>query len=642
MSTTAAAQDGPAAAGARPGRIRRVPAIDGLRGLAVAAVVAYHFFPPALPGGYLGVDVFFVLSGFLITSLLIREHATTARIDLPRFWLRRVRRILPAAVLVLVAGTAAAGAVGGDPAVGLGLQFAGTLAFVNNWTQIASAQSYFADQGVQVFAHYWSLAVEEQFYILWPPLVAGGYLLLRRRSGRGRRRVDRPDGRFGRAPVALALAGAAASAAWMARLHLPGEDPTRVYYGTDTHAFGLLLGAALAFALTTGAPSPVADSWPHDRGPLRGRAAAAVAGVAGLGVLAALFALLEDTADITYRGGLATASAATAAVLLSVVRGAGPVPALFGTAVMRWLGERSFSLYLWHWPAMVLISAVLARTPAREVPALPGLLALAVSLPAAHWSYRRVETPIRRRGYRAVAAELAAAAPRLRLGVPATGAALAAAAAVAIATAPQQTRLEADLAAAAAQRDRAEAAEDASVTEHREPPAGDRITAIGDSVLLATAEALREQWPGIYVDGAVSRHWDAVPPILEEMEAAGTLDPFVVLGFGTNGPAAGAGEDLLDRILDALGEDRVVVLVLPYGDRWYMPEAEAEVRAAAQARDNVYVADWCHAAKADRDRLRADLIHPTPPGAVAYVAAIRRALDQWVEDDKEIPGACGT
>ncbi|WP_448851551.1 acyltransferase family protein [Corynebacterium sp. 335C] len=605
------------------GRIRRVPGIDGLRGLAVAAVVVYHFFGDVLPGGYLGVDVFFVLSGFLITSLLVRERAVTGRIDLKDFWLRRVRRILPAAMFVLVITIAAAGIVGGDPSVGLGSQFLGTLFFANNWVQIAGSQSYFADSGVQITAHYWSLAVEEQFYVLWPLAVVGLYALRR-----------------GSRPVAFAFAGLAlASLVLMVALYDPEADPTRVYYGTDTHAFGLLIGALLAVLATTTFAVPDADSWPAERGPLREKRTAAIAGVAALVGLVLLFLFLGDQLAVTYRGGLFAASLLTAVLLLAVVREAGPVSALFRSPPMRWLGERSFSLYLWHWPVMILTTELLRDTAVGRSAWIPGLIALAVSLPLSAWSYRWVETPVRRRGYRAVAADLvgAGAPAARRIIAPAAAGAVAALAISGIVTSPDQTRLEADLEAAKAQQTEAEQAEEADL-EKREMPTGDQITAIGDSVMLASQQALQEEFPGIHVDGGVSRHWNMIPPIIDQMKAEGTLDPFVVLGLGTNGPA---GQEELDALIEQIGEDHVIVLVLPYGDRWYMPEAEAETLAAAERHDNVIVADWCHAARDDLSLLRDDLIHPTPPGALAYSGALRDALQSWVDHEETVPGVCG-
>lgn len=625
---TAPSADRPAAPAPRKSRragLRRVPGLDGLRGLAVLAVIIYHFFGDALPGGYLGVDVFFVLSGFLITSLLVREHGANGRIDLKDFWVRRARRILPAALFVLVMGTAVAGAVGGDAAVGLGAQFLGTLFFVNNWTQIAGSQSYFAESGVQLFAHFWSLAVEEQFYVLFP-LVFVGLLAL----GVGKRRMKW-----------VTAIGALASFALMVAIHDPESDPTRVYYGTDTHAFGLLIGVTLALWMTTDhAGNP--DSWPRRLGPLRNPAAAAIAGTVALGGLVALFFLLPDTAPITYRGGLLTASVLTAIVLTAVVREQGPASALFRTAPMRWLGERSFSLYLWHWPVMVLVSELLNRADIAWWGITAGMVSLAISLPLSHWSYRWIETPIRRRGYARTITELRERPRAQQVAMPVAAVVVLFATGLSIGTSPAQNSLERDLEAMAARTGEAGRAEMIVEEEpQRTMPEGDRITAIGDSVMLASSEALMTEFPGIYVDGAVSRHYQEAPGIIAEMEAAGTLDQFVVLGFGTNGPSSGAYEGLLDEIIDQLGPDRTVLLVLPYGDRWYMPEAEAEVLAAAERYDNVYVADWCRAARDDSTKLRADLVHPTVDGASAYSGAIRDALNQWVERNKAVPGVCG-
>lgn len=613
-----------------PFRIRRVNAIDGLRGLAVLAVVIYHFFGDFMRGGYLGVDLFFVLSGFLITSLLVREKAVNGRIDLKDFWLRRARRIVPAAVVTLVVCTGLAGIVGGDPAVGLTTQFFSTLFFVNNWAQIAGSESYFADSGVQIFAHYWSLAVEEQFYLLWPLIfVAIAALGIRSRKMRW-----------------FALGGAIVSQLWMLVLHDPNVDPTRVYYGTDTHAFGLLIGAALALWLTSESTDPKADSWPAASSLEQGRSQLlSVVSIVSLAGLVALLFSVPDTATITYRGGLFAATGFATLVLYAVVRGIGPVSQIFDAPLLRWLGKVSFSLYLWHWPIVILLKEFFAQSGLANHTWALGLISLAISLPLAEASYRFVETPVRRHGYRAVFVSLVGnTAPIVRrVLAPATVGALVAAAVFAMATGPAQTQLEMDLAKAAAVKQQAEKAEKLRLEEisKREIPTGDKISAIGDSVMLASADALNSTFPDLYIDAAVSRHYQEAESIIAQMEAAETLDPFVVLGFGTNGASSGARDGLLSDILDQIGEERIVVLVLPYGDRDWMPEAEAEVLKEAEKRDNVYVADWCHAVRDNTSVLRGDLIHPTPEGAELYAQAIKDALNQWKTDKKKIPGTCG-
>ena len=637
----------PAPAGDRrnlKARLRRVPGIDGLRGVAVLAVVLYHFFGTIMPGGFLGVDVFFVLSGFLITSLLVREYAVTGRVNLKKFWLRRVRRILPAALVVLMVVTAVAGTVGGDPAVGLPSQFLGTLFFANNWVQIAESQSYFADSGVQVFAHYWSLAVEEQFYLIWPLL----FIVVMWLARRARRR---------NLPVAVTLVLALCSAAWMAVSYRPDADPTRVYYGTDTHAFGLLIGVALALWLTSHAGAPEADSWPPSRSLSLSQRRIGVAGaIAFLGVCV-LFAVMPDTQAVTCRGGMLVASLLTAVALFAVIRESGPLSLLMRVGLLRWLGERSFSLYLWHWPVMILVTEIMRRMSHEGAGAqsqwTPGLMALAISLPLSALSYRWVETPIRRHGYVATLSWLNPKSPeslkadargqRLgprRVAVAVAALVIAVASGAGMARAPQQTQLEADLSDLANQQDQQSADEAKKLQDlrHRKMPEGQDITAIGDSVMLASSQALGSAFPGIYVDGAVSRHYEAAPAIVDGMLQQGTLDQFVVLGFGTNGEAR-PGE--LEALLDQVGPERIVVLVSPYGDRYWMPHAREQINQAAKERKNVFVADWCYAAQANPGLLRGDAIHPTPDGAGAYAEAVKAAFRQWVNDEKKVPGTCG-
>ncbi|QTH59612.1 acetyltransferase [Corynebacterium hindlerae] len=593
-------------------RIQQIPGIDGLRGLAVISVLLYHFFAFAVPGGFLGVDIFFVLSGFLITSLLVREVAATGRVDLVHFWVRRARRILPAAVFVLVVCTALAGLVGGDPAVGIGTQFTSTLFFVNNWAQIAGSQSYFAQSGVQLFAHYWSLAVEEQFYVLWPLVVAGVCMLVRKR--------------WAMVLAALSLALGAGSFALMLWQYNPDADPTRVYYGTDTHAFGLLTGALLAFLITsrTQEKSFPAPRWVDY--------VAAALGIPALGVLGYLIVTLPATAPETYRGGLVAASLSTAIVLFSVIRETGPVSWLFRMRWLRWFGDRSFSIYLWHWPILVLVREQLIDVaPGNRV--LPGVLAAALSIPLAMWSYTYIENPFRRLGYAGVIKQAAGQFAGARTGalVQHVGAmAVASLAVIAIATAPKQSALETDLMALAAHPQ--QAAEKAAAVpppaEVREFPEGTSITAIGDSVMLASLLPLQEKFPGIYVDAAVSRHYTAGIPLLEKMAAEDTLDPFVVLGFGTNGSSF---PGQIDQMMQVIGPDRTVVMVMPYGDRAWMPAAQQEIRDAAARYPNVYLADWNGAVMADPSLLREDYIHPSEAGGQAYAEAVAAAITEWVK-----------
>src|SRR5215211_5756165 len=312
-----------------------MPALDGFRAAAVTAVLLYHADLAWARGGYLGVDAFFVLSGFLITSLLLAEWQTTRAIDLLQFWRRRARRLLPALFLVL--GAVALFAAVWAPADMLhrlrGDAFA-TIGYVANWRYIASGQSYFAQfASPSPLQHVWSLAIEEQFYLVWPPM----FLVLLRVT-RGSRN----------ALLGITTALAAGSALLMAVLFTPGTDPARVYYGTDARAQSLLIGAALALLLERRRVGATRTG--------RHLLHAAAIGAGGLLLLA--WSRTPDDADWLYRGGLSVTAALVAVVIASVTA---ETPGLLGRLLsvrpVRWIGAISYGLYLWHWPVYVALTS---------------------------------------------------------------------------------------------------------------------------------------------------------------------------------------------------------------------------------------------------------------------------------------------
>jgi peptidoglycan/LPS O-acetylase OafA/YrhL len=354
------------------GRLGHLSGLDGLRAIAVVAVLLYHSDLDFLPGGFLGVDVFFVISGYLITALLLREFADRGTFSLRGFWFRRARRLLPA-VFVLLAGVVVFALVAlPDEVARLRSDVAAALTYITNWYLIFHQQSYFDAVGrPSPLGHLWSLAVEEQFYLLWPPILLGLLFALRR---------------HGALIVTLLLAWA--SAIWMALLYDPNVDPSRVYFGTDTRAFALLVGAALAFVwVPVASGAHPARSWRRPR--ITGSDAVAAAGLAGLGFL---FFNLTAYDDLLYLGGFQFTAILTAIVIAAVVRPAGLVGRLLDTAPMRWLGHRSYSIYLWHWPVFVV------TRPGIDI-ALEGWPALALRLAAtlvlADLSFRFIERPIR-------------------------------------------------------------------------------------------------------------------------------------------------------------------------------------------------------------------------------------------------------
>jgi peptidoglycan/LPS O-acetylase OafA/YrhL len=358
------------------------PALDGVRAVAVLGVLLYHG-GVALPGGYLGVDVFFVLSGYLITSLLLTEWLRRGTIALGTFWFHRARRLLPALVLVLV--TVAAYSAWLAPDIvreRLRGDSVATLAYAANWHFVVNGISYFERYATPTpLLHTWSLAIEEQFYLVWPLVL----LLVLTTGSRSR---------WARRVLAVTAVGAVASVLLMAVLHEPGLDPSRIYYGTDTRAQALLIGAA-------GAVVAVRRGWWAPRGrdgtaerPSRDapRLWFAAAGVAGALVVGSMFAAAPDSADWMYRGGFTVvALAALAVVVAAAAPVTNPVERMLSLAPLRALGVISYGVYLWHWPVYVMLTP--GRTGLDDLPLLA--LRLGATLVVSSFSYVLVERAVR-------------------------------------------------------------------------------------------------------------------------------------------------------------------------------------------------------------------------------------------------------
>jgi peptidoglycan/LPS O-acetylase OafA/YrhL/lysophospholipase L1-like esterase len=362
---------------------RYLPGLDGLRALAVLAVVAFHVGLGWAPGGLLGVGVFFTLSGYLITDLLLGQHARTGSLQLVDFWFRRARRLLPALFVMLAVVVAWVALLDRAQLAGLRGAVAAAAAYVSNWYLIGEHTSYFARFGPpSPLGHLWSLAVEEQFYLVWPWVLLAGLALVRPRRGSGTRAAAGTGaaGRYGLAAVTLMLA--AASAIAMTVLYHPGYDPTRVYDGTDTRAFALLIGAALAFAWPTRQPRrdvSAAARWSLDG-----------VGAVGLLVIGAMVWRTSEYSPFMYRGGLVVLSLATVLVLAAVAAPAGRLGPLLGVGPLRWLGVRSYGIYLWHFPIIALTSPAGGRDPISRA-----ALQIAATIAVAALSWRFIEEPIR-------------------------------------------------------------------------------------------------------------------------------------------------------------------------------------------------------------------------------------------------------
>jgi peptidoglycan/LPS O-acetylase OafA/YrhL len=390
-------------------RLPRAPGLDGLRALAILVVMAFHSGFSWIPGGFYGVDCFFVLSGFLITSLLIVEVRRSGTIRLGRFWARRARRLLPAlfflvAVLGLVRAVLPHLIDWTDPVP----DALASLFYVANWHFIATGSGYFAASSAQSpLLHTWSLAIEEQFYLVWPMVVLVVLCGFPRRHGR-HRAVD-GERRLQVLGVVSAV-GALASAAWMWWLTDAGASIERTYYGTDTRAQALLVGAVAAVLLAR-----------HQARTTAVRRFGAVLAVAGVAASVAIWHLVPETSWLAFRGGFLLVSLAAVGVVAGVVLSpAGPVARGLALRPVRYVGQISYAAYLWYWPVILVLST--QRLHVGEW----GLFAcrVAVTLALAALSSKFVEMPIRRGGlpgWRALVGAPAAAGTALLLVVVSSG-----------------------------------------------------------------------------------------------------------------------------------------------------------------------------------------------------------------------------
>ena len=628
-------------------RLGHLTGLDGLRAIAVLAVLVYHAGLDWLPGGFLGVEIFFAISGYLITGLLLSEWHGSGRIDLKAFWIRRARRLLPA-LFVLLAGTLGYALVWLPAELArLRVDVLAALGYVTNWYLILGQQSYFADLDRQSpLLHLWSLAVEEQFYLLWPIALAAGLL------------VAGP-----RLSFIFTIAGAIASAVWMAVLYRPDADVSRVYFGTDTRLTGLLLGAALAFVWLPGhhrqtslvrlpliwRPTGLRQRLPTKARWIASNRTAIDAGlVGGLGCLGWFLYSVDESDAFLFRGGFALLAAVSVLTIAAAVHPAGRLGRLvLDSAPLRWLGTRSYSVYLWHWPVFMVTRPGI-DLPLEPIAAFGFRLALTAALAEA--SYRFVETRFRYRGQvPATEPEVAQPrrAPRTKVAWAAGIAVLATVLAGPIATAsppPRPTFLPADavdglvgadgtggadaLAAGGAGTE-IPAATSASTTERlprvtsgRTSPAR-RVLLVGDSVVLAVYKAVAKKIGPVTVDAAIGRSVGEGVSVLRDRRAANGLGDVVIVDLGNNGRLT---PDLFQAAMKALGSVPLVVWVnLTVPRDWEGPNNRA-IANGVQEYPNARMVDWHSASTGNPDLFWDDGYHPRGPGAKLYASLLAAAL----------------
>lgn len=600
-----------------------VTGIDGVRTLAVLGVIIYHLLPTTLPGGYLGVPLFLLISGYFVTLQLVRQMDQTGGIQLTKFYLKRLRRLYPVLIVMLTVTTAYITLFARDLLHNIKSTIATNLLWVYNWWEIGHGQSYFDRfNGESPFTHLWTLGVEAQFYFLWPLILFMLFLILRKRS------------KIKWTVFILA----AASAVEMALLFDP-QNINRVYYGTDTRAFSLLLGSWLALC------------WPIDRlnASLTAHAARILNGV-GIGALLITllgFFTLPGQSSWTYRGGMLFYSLIGMILIATVVHPGSHMNRWLTNPFFTWIGQRSYGIYVYQLPVMVFYERVveIGRHPVINA-LVECLLILAIS----EFSYRLVEQPLAHYQWRYLPASIRHWIDFkmhdwhqwLKVG-PVVIICFIALCGLMLPSKPAkksavQTRIEKSRQATAAKNKQIAKGKTAKVnvnskslqkkyglTSNQLKAASElKVTAIGDSVMADASQDIQEIMPHAYVDAEVGRQGSATPAVIKDLKAKGQLQKNVILNLGTNGAMD---SQTINDILTAIGKDHQVYWITPHVPTrdWEQTVCD-QIKQAAKQNANVHVIDWNQAANGHAEWFAQDKVHMNEQGNAYFTRLIVKTI----------------
>ncbi|BDZ30212.1 acyltransferase family protein [Lactiplantibacillus sp. WILCCON 0030] len=629
---------------------RYITGFDGIRTLAVLGVIIYHLMPASLQGGYLGVPIFFVVSGYLITDILLQEWESHSAIHLWNFYARRLRRLYPALVAMLLATTAYITLFQRTLLTNIRATVMTNLLYVYNWFEIGHGQSYFDRfNGESPFTHLWSLSIEGQYYLFWPLVIIFLLLVFKKRTH----------------IFVIMMVAALLSALAMALLYDPANT-NRVYYGTDTRMFAILIGSGLAFI------------WPSRELPqdvnVGNQWALDILGGGSLIALIVMFFQMSGQSAFTYRGGMLIFTILSGVLVATVAHPASHMNRVLTNPVFTYIGQRSYGIYLYQFPVMIFYETKVHNIG--DHPLVNSLIEVALIMLVTELSYRFIENPLRHYDYGQLLTDIRhfVRTPHFNR-VTGTMASLATVLFVITAvgfvqqpskasskqksaiqdtitkntktvkkqnTAALKRQKAAEKAAAESKQvatdklktkqayDRLSEAQKKVANDYKLTPQvalamnSTPLTAVGDSVLLDVSSDLQQVIPGTTVQGKVGRQVSEVPGIISSLKSQGQLAHNVLVNIGTNGTITGA---QADQVVNAIGSDHQIFWVTAHvPTQSWQNQVNRQINATSKKYSNVHVVDWYTEALNQSSWFASDNVHPNPTGNKKLTALIANQI----------------
>ncbi|TCW34607.1 peptidoglycan-N-acetylmuramate O-acetyltransferase [Thermohydrogenium kirishiense] len=628
--------------------VRYMAGLDGLRAIAVLAVIGYHLNLSFMQGGFLGVSIFFVLSGYLITNIISSEWERSGKVDLKNFWLRRMRRLFPALFIMVVLVVCYVTLFDPGRLTSIKGDAITSILYINNWWLIFHKVSYFAKFGPpSTFGNLWSLAVEGQFYLIWPLVLIISFKYLKKK----------------RYIVFLTLLLAIASALAMGMLYEPGMDPSRVYYGTDTRVFGLLLGSALALILPS---DKLSSNMSRNK-----RLILDVIGFLSLLSIFIMFIYVNQYDTFVYRGGMFLLSVIAAVTIAVSAHSSSFLGKALGCFPLRWLGARSYGVYLWYFPVLILTTPPVNTEGINPIRAVLQIF-LIILISALSWRY--VEDPIRHGALKRIMQDIKTLKLKngkivlpiktfmlvivstVIIGIFVVGMSgiMPANASVSLNSSgggngtnvsssyvensdvtsdgivqedssniPDNRRDIKYYPYKGGKADSSVASNDSGQTDVKIQD-GKGITIIGDSILIDAKPYLEEMLPGITIDGKVGRQMYQAKDVVKSLKAKGKISDTLIVELGTNGPFT---EDQLLSLLKAAEPVKHIILVNVRVPRPWEGVVNKTLNKVSSEYPHTTLIDWYKASYGHDSFFSPDAVHLEPSGAKYFASLIAKTIE---------------